>query len=228
MCDSICVHKHVCNSVTWNILRWLDPLSCDAFILRVHRGLEYSLIHLLVPRTLFLMNVFWPCLIASWPLSLSLCFLSLPGLILMLSVLTIILAENPSLDEHLSFTILISRPVFWFTGREGETCLRNSGPLAWDAVTCFAAARFCGYRLAARNVSLSPKSRQPWRVCSPRCAHWHQLPVHSWVLCSCIWFSLLSWQDFLVSRTNPALWLVPGFLFLNPRLGGGWNLVSGP
>lgn len=106
------------------------------------------------------------------------------------------------LDEHLSLIILISRPgvlVHWpgegdLSQKFRPSCLRCCHLLCccqipWLPPCC-------------RNVSLSPKSRQLWRVCLPRCPHWHQLPVHSWVLCSCIWFSGLSWWDFLVSSSQ--------------------------
>lgn len=113
-------------------------------------------------------ELFWSCLLSIWPISDSL-LLIYPRT----SHYAVCTCYYPCwasqtfhvfLDWHLSLIVIISRPgvlVHWLGRGDLSQKFRL---LCWDAVTCFAAARFCGCCHAVWNVSLSPKPRQPWRL----------------------------------------------------------------
>lgn len=116
-------------------------------------------------------ELFWPCLLSSWPISLiSASYLSQHFSLwcsryVLLSLLT---SQRHFLSAWTGTCHLpsISRPVVLVHWLGGGGLFQKFRLFCWDAVTCLAAARFCGYCFAAWNVSLSPKSRQPWWFCA--------------------------------------------------------------
>lgn len=133
---------YMCNSSTWNLLRWLAPLSCDVFILRVLSPRMQSYSHSIELRScwtfLTLFNSQLACftdsLLLFSPRAYFLCFLYLP-----LSLLKI-----PDISCLSRWTPITYCPNFQ-TGCSGspagagvwrgETCLRNSGSFVWNAAT---------------------------------------------------------------------------------------------